>query len=67
MIGIADFEKSEHISMVVTRVPQYNIIWGVDFMLMDSNTFMGGRDGSEYENVIEMFVNIRNANECRGL
>ena len=62
MIGITDFEKSEHVNMVITKTPQFNMVWGVDFILMDSNNFMGCNDGSKYEKIIEMFVNIRNMN-----
>ena len=62
MIGIADFEKSEYVSMTATKSPKFNKIWGVDFMLMDSNTFMGSTNGSEYDKIIEMYVNIWNMN-----
>jgi hypothetical protein len=37
-------------------------MWGADYLLIDSNSFMGGIGGSEYENVIDMFVNIWNVN-----
>ena len=58
MIGITDFDKSEYIQMVVVNPPKYNRMWGADYLLMDSNTFMGGTGGSEYENIIEMFDKI---------
>ena len=63
MIGIADFIKTEYINLEPANPPKHNKIWGNDFLLMDSDTFMGGADGSEYENIIEMFVNIWNLNE----
>jgi hypothetical protein len=40
--------------------PKVNRIWGADYMLMDSNTFMGGTDGSQYESIIEIYLNIWN-------
>jgi len=42
--------------------PKYNKMWGCEYMLMDSNNFMGGTDGTEYDAVIDMLVNIRNVN-----
>jgi len=54
--------RSEYINMAVIEPQKFNRIWGEDFFLLDSNNFMGGTDGSEYENVIEIFVKIRNSN-----
>lgn len=62
MIGITDFIKTEHINFEPAELPKYNKIWGNDFMLMDSDTFMGGADGSGYENIIDIFINIWNVN-----
>jgi hypothetical protein len=62
MTGIADFEKSENINMAAVYPQKFNLMWGNDFLLMDSNTFMGGADGSGYEKIIEIFVNIWNSN-----
>ena len=63
MVDLLNLEKTEHLNLEETNPPKYNKIWGNEFMLMDSSTFMGGSDGSEYENVIEMFVNIWNVNQ----
>ena len=44
-------------------LPQkYNKVWGSEYILMDSNTFMGGKDGSQYEAVIDMYMNLWNVN-----
>jgi hypothetical protein len=40
------------------KPPECNMMWGSDYMLMDSNAFMGGTGGSEYEKIIEMFAKI---------
>jgi len=62
MTGIADFERPENINMAAVNPQKFNLMWGNDFLLMDSNTFMGGTNGSEYEKIIEIFVNIWNSN-----
>ena len=44
-------------------VPEkYNRMWGVEYILMDSKHFMGGSEGTGYETIIDMFLNIRNVN-----
>ena len=55
----------EQINLEAVTPPKYNKLWGNDFLLMDSNNFMGGADGSGYEKIIDMFVNIWNVNEAR--
>ena len=65
MIEIKDFEKPECMHIAVIHSINCNRMWGNEYLLMDSNTFMGGTDGSAYESIIEMFVNIRNENNCR--
>jgi hypothetical protein len=50
----------QHIELPVTKPvnpKKSNWVWGVDYMLMDSKRFMGV-NGSEYENVINMFEKI---------
>jgi len=39
-----------------------NKMWGPEYILMDCRKFMGGIYGSEYDNVIDMLVNIRQIN-----
>ncbi|MDR0315555.1 MAG: hypothetical protein LBH97_01490 [Treponema sp.] len=41
-----------------------NMMWGSDYMLMDSNTFMGGSGGSQYEEIIGMFAKIWEIEGC---
>ena len=60
MVSIKDFEKSEYINFVVINPKNSNRMWGNEFLLIDSNTFMGGTGGSAYESIIEMFVKIWN-------
>lgn len=50
--------------MLVINQPKYNRIWGADYLLMDSNTFMGGIGGSGYEKIMEMFDSIWQAKGC---
>jgi len=62
MAGIKRVEKSEFMGIVFINLNNCNRMWGNEYLLMDSNTFMGGTGGSAYESVIEMFVKIRNEN-----
>jgi hypothetical protein len=45
--------------------PKFNRIWGLDFLLMDSKTFMGGKNKEEYDKIINIFSNVWNMNEYR--
>ena len=45
--------------------PKHNQIWGADYLLMDSRSFMGGINVEEYEKIITMFMNIWNAMDYR--
>lgn len=36
-----------------------NKMWGPEYILMDSRKFMGGTFGPEYDNVIDMLINIK--------
>jgi hypothetical protein len=65
MTEITDFERSEKINTAAVNPQKFNLMWGNDFLLMDSNTFMGGTEGSEYEKIIEIFVNIWNSNNFK--
>jgi len=40
-----------------------NKIWGTEYILMDSRKFMGGDWGREYDNIIDMLINIRQINQ----
>jgi hypothetical protein len=39
-----------------------NKMWGPEYILMDSRKFMGGAYGCEYDNIIDMLINIRQIN-----
>jgi len=38
---------------------KYNTVWGTDYLLMDSSSFLGGADGSRYDTIIDMMTKIR--------
>ena len=42
----------------VIMPPKNNQMWGNEFILMDSNSFTGGIGADEYENIVNMFMNI---------
>lgn len=48
-------------------IGSYNIkcnkMWGSEYILMDSHKFMGGSYGPEYDNVIDMLINIWQINQ----
>jgi hypothetical protein len=35
------------------------MMWGNEYLLMDSDTFMGGTDGEMYDSIIDLLVKIR--------
>ena len=37
---------------------KYNTAWGTEYLLMDSNSFLGG-DESQYDTIIDMLTKIR--------
>jgi len=40
-----------------------NKMWGAEYILMDSRKFMAGDWGREYDNIIDMLINIRQINQ----
>ena len=59
------FEIAEHgcinlCENVIFSPQKYNKLWGCEYLLMDSNTFMGGVDISVYDPIIEMYMNVWN-------
>lgn len=65
MMEILNHEKSEIIPNMVSSVPSYNRIWGMDYLFMDSKTFFGNTGEERYDNLISMFNNIWKAHEYR--
>ena len=41
---------------------KYNKMWGPEYILMDSRKFMDGDYGDEYDNIIDILINIRHIN-----
>ena len=65
MPEIVNCEKSEIIPNVVPSLPNYNRLWGSDYLLMDSSNFLGNTGEEKYDNLITMFNNIWKAHEYR--
>jgi len=64
MLEIVEHGNINLCGNLVVLPPKFNKMWGCEYMLMDSNRFMGGTNGTEYDAVIDLLVNIRN---MRGL
>jgi hypothetical protein len=60
MLGIVEYENNGVENEIIFLKPNYNRMWGVDYLLMDSNTFMGGVGGGDYDEVIDMFQKMWN-------
>jgi hypothetical protein len=58
IVGKTDFESTEMKENMVTIPPKYNRSWGTDYILMDSESFMGGKNEADYTQVIDMFQKI---------
>ena len=40
---------------------RFNLMWGNEYMFMDSSTFLGGLGGEQYDSVIDMLSKIWDA------
>jgi len=67
MLKTMNQENHEHSAGFVILLPKYNRMWGVDYLLMDSNALMKDTGGNEYKNITDMFCNIWNAYKYRVL
>jgi len=63
MLDIIEQNSSDLLLNIVSNPTKFNQSWGTNYMLMDSQSFMGGIGGEEYDNIINMFCNIWNAYE----
>jgi hypothetical protein len=62
---ITGFENADITEDVIITPPKYNRSWGIDYILMDSKSFMGGTNGDGYVQVIEMFQKIWDVHNYR--
>ena len=70
MLEIINQENCDLLVNVELVPPKYNLIWGTDYMLMDSKNFKSissqvSAGEEEYETIINMFNNIWNTWEYR--
>jgi len=61
ILGTVDFENIDFTGNMINKPQKYNRVWGTDYMLMDSKA-LGGTDGSNYLQLIEMFQKIWDMN-----
>jgi hypothetical protein len=57
--GIVEFSNIDIQYNNILKSPKINRIWGTEYILMDSRTFMGG---TEYLQIIDMFQKLRDIN-----
>jgi len=60
--GISDYINIDIMENVMIVPPKFNRMWGIDYMLMDSNSF---KDGVDYFKMIDMYQNIWNVYNYR--
>jgi len=65
MPEILNQERTEFIPNMVSALPCYNRFWGAEYMLMDSNSFLGKTGDERYDNLISIFNNIWKTYEYR--
>jgi len=58
MINAFIYADDDDVGGIVVIPPKYNRCWGADYMFMDSNSFMGGKDGSGYAQTIDSLQKI---------
>jgi hypothetical protein len=61
MLGIVSSGDNKIVLSAAFTPPKYNRLWGADYMLMDSNSFMGGVGGNGYDNIIDLYTNLWNS------
>ena len=70
MLELINQESCDLLFNVEVVPPKYNLVWGTDYILMDSKNFKrlstsANTSGEEYETIINMFNNIWNTWEYR--
>jgi hypothetical protein len=63
--GFTGFKNTDFTENMVIAPPKYNRSWGADYLLMDSRSFMGGKGGDDYAQIIDMFQKIWDVNGVR--
>ena len=63
MLEKLELENCDILINFALSPPKHNLVWGSDYMLMDSNAFMGSVDDEKYEKIIDMFMKIWNVRE----
>jgi hypothetical protein len=65
MLSTVDYGSADVQNAIVIMPLKYNRMWGADYLLMDSSSFMGGTGGADYDEVIDMFQKIWNIQNYR--
>ena len=65
METIINYQIMETLKQSQTENKKYNTVWGVEYLLMDSNTFMGDVNGNRYDTVIDVLTKIRQTKQNR--
>ena len=61
MFSFVDQKNLELPAARALKPSKCNVLWGTDYILMDSNSFMCASGGQEYGKIIEMFAKIWDA------
>jgi hypothetical protein len=64
-IGLHESIDADFSENVIIVPPKINRIWGVDYMIMDSNSFKAGTGRGNYSQIIDMLQNLWNVYNCR--
>jgi hypothetical protein len=56
---VVNYQYSGEQRQARTGNGKYNMMWGNEYLFMDSDTFMGGIGGEMYDSIIELLVKIR--------
>ena len=63
MLEKLELENCDILINMAYMPPKNNQLWGADYMLMDSNAFLGSVDDEKYDRIIDMFMKIWNVKE----
>ena len=65
METIINYQFLGKLNQVRKEIRIYNAIWGPEYLLMDSDSFMGGAGGEHYDKIIDILVKIRETSKKR--
>jgi hypothetical protein len=59
MEGLINYRNEGLLRELAVMPSVCNTLWGTDYFMMDCKDFMGKKDGTQYEIMIDTFIKVR--------